>query len=255
MTMNSDAPMAELPRGTAEFTYFSSDPSIDWSASLNVVKAHESEISRCFAQSIPDDPNLDWDEGTLELLLRIDPRGRVTQTRVHGIPESLEDYRRCFEDDARAWTFPAPTGDPAVIVATFELSVHHQSDREPRPKPAPHNRVYPTSYDDGWDEHSEHIRVLDYRDDVDACYDTFLKRRRAGGELELELIFDRNGHPSEISVTTPSLRFTPLARCVTKRMEGKRIEPSRHAERREAMTYDLRPDAPQHGRRRRRETG
>lgn len=233
-------------RGIVEFESLGSDPAIDWEGSIPVIEAAEQSLSACYERALPRNPSTQWDQGRLDLLLRIGPDGEVTKARVHGVPESLEDYRRCFEDRARDWKFPKPSMQPAALVAEFSFELRDVGARDPRPESPPHNRVYPSRIEwAGLDSGYALTRALDQREDIDACYDAFLRRTHASGELEVELEIDHVGRPSSIEVSAPSRRFNRLIDCVMAKVKAWRFEPDRSRARTLKLTYELRADVPE----------
>ncbi len=90
---------------------------MDPAGTARVIQAHSAAVRRCYTAALGTDPGL---HGHIDLRLRIEPDGSVSQTSLRG-DNAMHSLGACLEAVFRHVLFPQPQGGAATVTAPFEF--------------------------------------------------------------------------------------------------------------------------------------
>lgn len=92
---------------------------IDPGAVGPVVAGARAAVQRCYEQALARDPTA---RGELEVRLRVEENGRVSESAARTAEPSLRGAARCIEGVLGALVFPRPTGGAATLVVPYRFA-------------------------------------------------------------------------------------------------------------------------------------
>lgn len=92
---------------------------IDPAALRPLVASANAAVQRCYEQALARDPTA---RGEVEVRLRVEDDGRVSETAGRTEADSLRGATRCIEQTLAALRFPRPTGGAATVVVPYRFA-------------------------------------------------------------------------------------------------------------------------------------
>lgn len=92
---------------------------IDPAALRPVIAGANAAVQRCYEQALARDPTA---RGELEVRVRVEDDGRVSDSAARTEDASLRGAARCIEGVLGALRFPRPTGGAATVVVPYRFA-------------------------------------------------------------------------------------------------------------------------------------
>lgn len=92
---------------------------LDPAAVRAVVAGASDAVQRCYDRAVSRDPTA---RGELEVRVRVEEDGTVSETAGRTEDTSLRETTRCIEGVFRAARFPRPTGGAATVVVPYRFA-------------------------------------------------------------------------------------------------------------------------------------
>jgi len=242
---------AESPTGTGqpdaalELEYVQHNHRVDDDYGSDPFVHREQAIRACYREALPRVVDRHQDQGHVDLLVLVGDDGYPKETRVHGRPETLENFGHCFTNAVKRDYFGVPTGHPAAAMGRYRLTLPDNAKEKRRAEPAKHNRVHARllgrSPDDG---DMAYLFTLARLRPIERCYDAFVAKRKVSGTVQLRISVDAH---RDLVVRTKASKFRlrPVAKCIAEVAEAW-IDARDVVWPREPLKvdYDLRAEAP-----------